>query len=102
MAQHEVDSQRRIAQLPSWRLAAVAALVYVTAYFLLMARNVPAVDNSGRIAFDSAFRMAPSAGRTGLIQTYQVTWLNYLFYPLDKVYYSLAPSEWSLNTMPVE
>jgi hypothetical protein len=83
-----------------WRTVAMMALAYVAAYFAFMARNVPAVDDTGRVAFKSSFRMAPGAGRSGLVQTYRVTWLNYVFYPLDAAYYAVAPADVSLNTLP--
>lgn len=67
-----------------------------------MVRNVPAVDNEGKVMFPSSFRMAHSAGRLGplTIQASEVSFLNYFFYPLDALYYSLAPAGWSFNTIP--
>ena len=85
-------------------IAAVALCAYALAYFLLMARNVPAVSPTGAVRFRSAFRLAPSAGRLGdlSIEASRVTLANYLFYPADLVYYRFAPSQWSLNTLPTQ
>ncbi len=81
---------------------AAFAVVYVITYFVLMARNVPAVDKTGKVAFQSSFRMAHTAGRLGplTIEASEVSVLNYLFYPMDKVYYALAPANRSLNSIP--
>ena len=46
-----------------WQVAAMTALAYIGSYFALMARNVPAVDDTGQVAFKSSFRKAPGAGR---------------------------------------
>ena len=78
------------------------AALYVLAYFLVMARNVPAVDLNGVVRFQSSFRMAPVAGRLGpfTIEASKVTFWNYLFYPIDALFYSLAPTNTSFNTIP--
>lgn len=78
------------------------AVVYVIAYFVLMARNVPAVDKTGKVAFQTSSRMARTAGRLGplTIEASEVSALNYLFYPMDKLYYPLAPANHSLNSIP--
>src|ERR1051326_3718288 len=54
---------------------ALVTVIYVLAYFVMMARNVPAVNKDGQIAFRSCFRMAPYEGRKP-----KVSPLNYLFY----------------------
>ena len=87
------------------KVLALCALVYVGAYFLLMARNVAAFDNSGKAAFRSSFRMAHrhepiGSGPMLSISASDVSVLNYLFYPLDELYYAMAPTNWSLNTIP--
>lgn len=84
------------------KIAATCAIVYIITYFVLMARNVPAVDKTGKVAFKSSFRMARTAGRLGLltIEASEVSVLNYLFYPLDKLYYALAPANHSFNSIP--
>ena len=84
------------------KVLASFAVVYVIAYFVLMARNVPAVDKTGKVAFQSSFRMAHTAGRLGplTIEASEVSALNYLFYPMDKLYYALAPANQSLNSIP--
>ena len=83
-------------------LAAVAICVYALAYFLLMARNVPAVSQAGEVRFQSSFRFAAPAGRLGesSVKAYYVTAANYIFYPADCVFYGIAPPRWSLNTLP--
>ncbi|MBI4658081.1 MAG: hypothetical protein HY735_04385 [Verrucomicrobia bacterium] len=70
----------------------VFLIAYVLSYFVLMARNVPALDNNGTKRFESAFRLAPTAGRLGplSIQASQVTVFNYIFYPIDLAYYRLV------------
>ena len=79
---------------------------YVLGYFLLMARNVSAVDRNDQILFRSSFRMAPGTstvapgGVTTIVRG--VTFLNYVFYPLDIVYYAIVPKGMSFNTMPVD
>jgi hypothetical protein len=84
------------------RICAVFVLLYVVAYFVVMARNVPAVDKTGKVAFQSSFRMAHTAGQLGplTIEASEVTILNYIFYPMDKLYYALAPANRSFNTIP--
>jgi hypothetical protein len=84
------------------KVLAAFAMVYVTAYFVLMARNVPAVDKTGKVVFQSSFRLAHTAGRLGplTIQASELSPLNYLFYPMDRLYYALAPANLSLNTIP--
>jgi hypothetical protein len=81
-------------------------ITYAFSYFLLMARNVPAVDRNDRIQFRSSFRMAAgtSTVMTGGVTTIEkgVTFLNYIFYPMDMVYYRIAPDGMSSNTMPVQ
>ena len=80
---------------------AVGAL-YIVAYFVVMARNVPAVDKTGKVAFRSSFRMAHTAGRLGplTIEASEVSVMNYVFYPLDGLYYALAPTNRSFNAIP--
>ena len=72
---------------------------YVGLYFLLMARNCSAADKLGNVVFNSSFRLAGSAGRNGplSIDVSEVTFLNYLFYPIDKAYYALFPPNFPLN-----
>ena len=83
------------------KVSVAVAAIYVIAYFVLMARNGPAVDKAGRVAFQSSFRMAHTAGRLGplTIEASEVSALNYLFYPMDKLYYALAPANQSLNSI---
>ena len=78
-------------------------VIYVSAYFLLMVRNVEAIDpKSGKAAFRSSFRFARSAGQLGplSIRASEVSPLNYLFYPLDIVYYAVARTNRSHNSIP--
>jgi hypothetical protein len=84
------------------KIFAAFAVVYVIAYFVLMARNVPAVDKRGKVAFQSSFRMAHTAGHLGplTIEASEVSVFNYLFYPMDKLYYAVAPANQSLNSIP--
>ena len=84
------------------KVLVVCVLFYITAYFLVMARNVPAVDKAGKVVFHSSFRMAHTAGRLGplTIEASEVSVLNYVFYPIDKLYYAVAPRNLSLNTIP--
>jgi len=84
------------------KLSIFIIIVYFFTYFLLMARNAPAVDKEGKIVFRSSFRLAQSAGRlnSSSIETYEITVLNYFYYPMDKVYYAVFPRNWSLNTIP--
>lgn len=98
------DKQDKNLVSATLKVIITVAGVYVIAYFLLMARNVPAVDRAGRLAFRSSFRMAHTAGRLGpiTIEACEVTFLNYVFYPMDKLYYALAPGNKSLNTMPLQ
>jgi hypothetical protein len=79
----------------------VIVLVYVSAYFLLMARNSGAVDGNGKIAFRSSFRWAPRSQVTGAVtDAAEVSVWNYVFYVADKVFYAVAPQHWSVNTIP--
>ena len=84
------------------RVLAAFAMIYFIAYFLLMARNVPAVDKAGRVVFQSSYRMARTADPLGplTIAASHVSFLNYLFYPMDKLYYRFAPANVSLNSIP--
>jgi hypothetical protein len=87
------------------KVLAVCAVVYIGAYFFLMAWNVAAFDNSGKAAFRSSFRMAHLHGPIGSgpmlsISASGVSVLNYVFYPMDELYYAIAPTNWSLNTIP--
>lgn len=84
------------------RTCTVCVVPYVIAYFIMMARNVPAVDGVGRVAFRSSFRMARSAGRLGplTIEACEVSPLNYVFYPMDVLFYSVAPASSSFNSIP--
>ena len=84
------------------KILAAFVVVYIAAYFLLMARNVPAVDKAGKVVFQSSFRMAHTAGRLGplTIEASEVTVLNYIFYPMDKLFYALAPANRSFNSIP--
>lgn len=80
----------------------LVALLYIAAYFMLMARNVPAVDVQGNIAFSSSFRFSRPAGRLGplTMTASESSIFNYLFYPADKVFYALAPRNYSVNSVP--
>lgn len=67
---------------------------YLLSYLMLMRRDWPAYDKTERIAFRSACRFAPfpftqkSSSRLTIVVG-RVTFLNYLFYPLDFVYYRI-------------
>lgn len=70
-------------------------LLYVGAYLLLMVRDVPSIDAAGYREFQSSSRFARWIGDSGLPAGYRLTIflsrtspLNYLFYPLDYIYYS--------------
>ena len=67
---------------------AVICILYVFAYFLLMARNVPAVDKYGNVKYRSAYRFAKSVGRIDKNTTYsvEVSVFNSIFLPLDFVF----------------
>lgn len=82
------------------KLVVSVATIYFVSYFLLMARNVPALDESEVIAFKSSFRMARTV-RLGSLRVSEVSWLNYFFLPMDGLYYALAPANCSLNTIPL-
>jgi len=82
-------------------IGAVLIFIYTISYFLLMVRNVPAVDEQGNVAFKSSFRWAHSAGiKTVSIAVPKTSCLNYVFYPIDKIFYAIAPTSWSLNKFP--
>jgi hypothetical protein len=89
---------------PTAKWIGILALLYVCAYFAVMARNVPAVNKSGKVLFHSSFRMARTAGRSGpiTIETSEVTAMNYVFYPLDVLYYALASPNDSFNSLPAQ
>jgi hypothetical protein len=76
---------------------------YILSYFILMARNMTAVDKDGNVIFRSAYRFAPSpdpvnSGNGGTtIVVGKVTIWNYIFYPLDIVYYKLTLTPHSTN-----
>jgi hypothetical protein len=87
----------------TWTIIAAVLAIYLLAYFLLMARNVAAVNpKTGKSEFRSSYRMAPSTGQSGplSITTPEVSPLNYVFYPLDVIYYALAPTNRSFNSIP--
>jgi hypothetical protein len=70
-------------------------LLYVGVYLLLMVRDVPSIDAAGYYEFQSSSRFAGRIGDEGLPVGHRLTifhsrtsTLNYLFYPLDYIYYS--------------
>ena len=67
-------------------------LLYVTGYFLLMARCLPVREN-GVPKFKSTYRFAPSANRSGpfYLAEGKRSVFNYIFYPADWVFYSVFP-----------
>ncbi len=90
----------------SWfalRFFGVLLSIYVLAYFVIMARNVPAVSAERKLTFRSCYRGAAPVGRSGplTISVYEVSVFNYIFYPMDCLYYLLAPPGRSLNTLPI-
>jgi hypothetical protein len=70
----------------------VILLTYIAAYIILMARNVPAVDKYGIVKYRSAFRFGNIAGRVrkGGPEAVEVSVLNYIFIPLDVVFYAIS------------
>jgi len=58
--------------------------LYIAAYFLLMNRSSPAVNDDGQVVFKSSFRLGPI--RRGEHYTVLGTgpcWGNYFFWPAD-------------------
>lgn len=77
-------------------ISAVGMVVacYVVTYFALMIRDCSAVKD-GVPKFRSCYRWAPDADIRAspiTITVGKVTPLNYLFYPMDLVYYTIADS----------
>lgn len=69
-------------------ICAILAL-YLLGYFTLIVRDCPAVSN-GQVRFRSCSRFAPDADLPGspiTITVGEVTALNYLYYPMDLIYY---------------
>ena len=77
----------------------ILGTAYIGSYWILMVRNCPAIDSNGNITFLSSFRGAPEITRFhGL--TYmvgKVTVWNYLYSPLDHLYYSFRPSKMKIG-----
>ena len=74
-----------------WAVGALA--VYVAAYFLLMARDVASVNKTTlKREFRSCSRFGPKESFVDgiTITTSTTCTLNYIFYPADLVYYSIA------------
>jgi len=101
----ERDEKWQIVQtILKWTCTTVAVIgIYILAYFLLMVRNVQAIDpKNGKAAFQSSFRFSHSAGQLGplSIRSSAVSPLNYFFYPLDLIYYAVARTNESYNSIP--
>ena len=74
-----------------WAVGVLA--VYVTAYFFLMARDVASVNGTTLMReFRSCSRFGPTVSFVDgiTITTSRTCILNYIFYPADLVYYSIA------------
>ncbi len=78
------------------------AILYVGGYFLLMQRNLPALNENYDISFKSSFRFAPNIP----IKTESCTFFyaeesifNWIFLPLDNWYYQLLSSKNTKNTL---
>jgi hypothetical protein len=84
------------------KVSIIVVVLYVAAYFLLMARNAPAGDRNGKIVFRSCFRLSSTAWHVenSVIRVYNVSVWNYVFYPMDMIYYAIFPANWSLNRIP--
>ncbi len=77
--------------------------MYVASYFILMARNVAAVDQFGNVQFQSAFRFGQTVGRIqkGGPDAVEVSIFNHLYFPLDMVFYRLSPTNsWNQIKLP--
>jgi len=75
------------------RVIGVVLVSYILSYFLLMDRNLPARKN-GVLKFQSSFRLAPSGepiGPLGIL-TVKATAFNYIYYPMDLLYFWLCES----------
>ena len=59
----------------------------------MMIRDCPAWDKNGHAAFYSSYRWASFDGNHGGITmpAYKVSIFNYIYYPIDIVYYFLFP-----------
>jgi hypothetical protein len=79
-------------KLPVTRLQTIGVLlaVYLLSYAVLMNRRSPAITEGKGfhwVVFQSSFRFAPQADGYPA-----ATFWNYLYYPLDKIYFGLFPS----------
>ena len=83
-------------------IACIAVLVtYPTAYFLLMDRRMPAINDKFEIAFESSFIIGTTdttniRGNTEMIRRTSI--FNYLFNPMDVVVRALSSptAQWEL------
>jgi len=66
--------------------ALLALGVYWGSYLLLMVRDFPLYDASGRIVFYSAAKYPVFRGEE-IGRFVQTSWLNYLYLPADYLYY---------------
>jgi hypothetical protein len=75
------------------RIVCLSLAAYLISYLLLMTRNTPAYDAQERFAFRSSCRFTPHphtmrlspGGMTTVVG--RVTFLNYLYYPLDVIFF---------------
>ena len=63
----------------------LSLIIYVVAYFFLMNRSIPAIDDYGHPVFYSSFLLGPITGRAQqfTIITTGPCWANYFFLPVD-------------------
>jgi hypothetical protein len=69
----------------------VLVFFYLVSYLVLMTRNTPAADEHGNTMFRSSFRFGQGVKSRGdlTIIVGKVTILNYIYCPLDYVYFSV-------------
>src|SRR5947207_1978530 len=67
------------------RVGLSVATVYIGGYFLLMRTSIPAIDESGAVAFRSAFLLSPSqrVNSPHTIFAPRACWANYFWLPMD-------------------
>jgi hypothetical protein len=62
--------------------------IYLSSYFLLMVRDIPAYDRKGNAAFHSSYRFDIQEVHFAVTESVgEVTIFNYIYYPCDLIYY---------------
>lgn len=78
-----------------WNAALFFLALYAIGYFVLMSRHCPAVNRREEVVFRSSCRFMPypyvvRCGPGGMSTTVgRVTAFNYIFYPMDALYYTI-------------